>query len=84
MPRRIIDALANGFADQDFGGVLPGEGFQPTGDIDGIADGGELPTMTGADVSDDGVARVNADPDPERFIAGGFAGGVQFGKAIYH
>src|SRR5262245_36746613 len=39
--------------------------FEPRGHIDGVADGGEFHSLTGADVSDHGLARVDADADRE-------------------
>ena len=49
-------------ADQDGGAELLVQALQPRGDVHGVAHGGVLPPLLGAEAADDGDAGVNADP----------------------
>ena len=61
----VLDGGVGGPAHEDVGAQVFGGGFESSGEVDGVADGGVVHTLGGADVSDDGVSGVDADADAD-------------------
>ena len=56
----------DGFGDDELGGVVLGGLLEAGGDVDGVADGGEVEALAPAHPADDGGAGVDADADAQR------------------
>ncbi len=59
----LLDALVDRLGDDGFGGILLVLPLQPGGQVDRVADGGEVHALTGAHGAEDHVAGVDANAD---------------------
>src|SRR5205823_4409305 len=61
----VAKEAARLLADEDHVARLPRRGFDPRGDVDGVADHAELESSGASDVACDDAARVEPDPHGE-------------------
>ena len=82
--RVAVDLVDNGLADDDVDVEGPGQAFQAAGQVDGVADHGDLAALFVAGVAQDRRAEMQADGKPHRRATGGGAFGVPTGQIVDH